>query len=120
MPYSVSSACSALAAATASPRHALSQPVSRIRCAALALTIHSRCSFSDAPVSPCRAVARGLVRDGEALPRKRTTQSIFLIAHAGSQRSAGWRLVKYFGSAFQSAGLLSGDIEPLERMPALP
>jgi hypothetical protein len=29
-------------------------------------------------------------------------------------------LVKYFGSAFHSDGLLSGDIEPLLMMPALP
>ena len=31
-----------------------------------------------------------------------------------------WRLVRYFGSAFHSDGLLSGDIEPLLMMPALP
>src|SRR6266849_6498246 len=58
-----------------------------MRCAAFALTIHSRCSFNDAPISPCRAVARGLVRDGVALARKRTSQSIFRMAQAGSQRS---------------------------------
>ncbi len=52
MPYSASSACSCFAAATASPRHAFSQPVSRMRCPAPALTIHSRCSFSDAPIKP--------------------------------------------------------------------
>ncbi len=56
MPYSARKACSAFAAATASLRQAFSQPVSRMRCAASALTIHSRCSFSDAPISPCRAV----------------------------------------------------------------
>ena len=46
MPYSASRACSCFAAATASPRHAFSQPVSRMRCPAPAFTIHSRCSFS--------------------------------------------------------------------------
>src|SRR5665213_3605635 len=120
MPNSVSSACSAFAASTLSLRHALSQPVSRIRWPALAFTIHSRCSLSEAPIRPCRAAARGLVFADVALARKRKTHPAFRIAQAGFQRNAACWLVRYFGSAFQSEGLFSGDIEPLERMPALP
>src|SRR5664279_6490716 len=120
MPYSARKACSAFAVARASLRQAFSQPVSRMRCAASALTIQSRCNFSDAPIRPCRAKARGLTRDGAALARKRTTQSRLRMVQAGSQRSAAFRLVRYDGSALQSDGLLSGRIEPLERMPAFP
>ena len=58
-------------------RHALSQPVSRMRCPASAFTIHSRCSFADAPINPCRAVARGLKRDAAELARKRATHPAF-------------------------------------------
>ena len=120
MPNSVSKACSAFAAASASLRHAFSQPVSRMRADAPAFTIHSRCSFSDAPIKPCSAVARGLRREFVALARKRITQSGFRTAQPMFQRSAAFWLVRYFGSALHSEGLLSGEIEPLERMPALP
>ena len=120
MPNSASKACSAFAAATASLRQAFSQPVSRMRCAAFAFTIHSLCSFRDAPISPCRAAALGLTPDVVALARKRAIHPTFRTDQAGSQRSAGCRLVRYCGSAFQSDGLLSGDIEPLLRIPALP
>src|SRR5689334_11506002 len=120
MPYSVSSACSALADTVPSLRHAFSQPVSRIRSGAPALTIHSRCSFSDAPLSPRSAVARGLVFASVALARNRAIHLALRIAQAGSQRSARCRLVRYLGRLFHSDGWLSGRIEPLERMPALP
>src|SRR5207302_7971245 len=120
MPYSARSACSCFADATASPRHAFSQPVSRMRCPASALTIHSRCNFADAPINPCSAAARGLERDAAESARKRATHPAFWIAQIGFQRNAAWRLVRYFGSAFQSDGLLSGAIEPLLMMPALP
>src|SRR4029079_14944470 len=120
MPYSASNACSSLADATASLRHAFSQPVSRMRCAAPAFTIHSRCSFNDAPIRPCRAVARDLRRDSLALARNRGTQSGFRADQPILQRHAACWLVRYFGSALQSEGLLSGEIEPLESTPALP
>ena len=58
-------------------RHALSQPVSRMRCPASAFTIHSRCSFADAPINPCSAVARGLKRDAAESARKRATHPAF-------------------------------------------
>ena len=89
MPNSVSRACSCFAAATASPRHAFSQPVSRMRCPAPAFTIHSRCSFSDAPINPCSAAARGLRRDAVELARKRTTHPALRCAQTGFQRNAG-------------------------------
>ena len=66
------------------------------------------------------AVARGLRREFVALARKRITQSGFRTAQPMFQRSAAFWLVRYFGSALHSEGLLSGEIEPLERMPALP
>src|SRR5579871_4530177 len=120
MPNSLRNACSSLAAPIASLRQALSQPVSRMRSGAPALAIQSRCSFSDALMSPCSAVARGFVFEATALPRKRATQSKFFITQSGSQRSAALVLVRYDGNARHSDGLLSGRIEPLERTPALP
>jgi len=36
------------------------------------------------------------------------------------QRSAAFLVVRYFGSALHSEGLLSGEIEPLLRTPELP
>src|SRR5262245_35313268 len=120
MPNSARTACSAFAEATASLRHAFSQPVSRRRCDAFALTIHSLCSLSDATIRLCSATARGLVRGARALARKRAIHPAFRNDQARSQRSAGCWLVRYFGSALQSDGTLSGVIEPLLRIPALP
>jgi len=120
MPYSLSASWSAFAAATLSVRQAFSQPVSRMRLAAPALTIQLRCSFSEALISPCRACARGLVCEARPLARNRAIHPGFLSAQPTSQRSAGWELERYFGRLPNSEGWFSGKIEPLLMMPALP
>jgi hypothetical protein len=48
-----------------------------MRCPSSAFTIHSRCSFAEAPIKPLSAVARGLKRYTAVSARKRATHPAF-------------------------------------------
>ena len=141
MPNSVSSACSALAASTPSLRHAFSQPVSRMRWPAPALTIHSRCSFSEAPIRPCKAVGArpgvGLRRIGKETkhpsgvadrPGRIPAQRRVPVAQIFRQRIPQRRIVQRRDrTAAENAGIAVGGfaaglapVDQDDRHPALP